>query len=235
MSYYGPNENPPDQPAMTREEEDRLFIRYKRTRCPKAKEALVRRYLCWAFKLSSGFKGPRLTHEEATGAANLGLMEAFSSFDPSKGFRFSTHAYFAIRRRLIEALRLTYPVKITDHFRKNIGTYDLLDPVRIDDSPANPARPGHSTHRLRPVDPAVSESCAGDVSRRDSLAAIRKFLTTGALSHREKIVLQGIYLSDPPKSYASLMRRLKTTKLQLDRSLVSAIRKLKHHLTHGET
>ena len=124
LTYYDGklNQGPPDMLEMTPAEEKRLWKRRKRS--PRARKLLVLRYLAWAFRLASKFKGPRLEFDEAVSAANAGLMEAMDSFDYTKGVRFIVYSYTHIRRHLINAVISTYPVKVSDYMLRKISDPD---------------------------------------------------------------------------------------------------------------
>jgi len=122
--YYGTSENPPDQIVFAPGEEKILWRAYRKSGDVEALRKLVLRYLPYAFSIASKFKGPRLSFEDATSAANAGLMEAISTFVPSKG-KFIVYCYWPIRRHTLEALLATYPVKLGSRMRKNIRKKDL--------------------------------------------------------------------------------------------------------------
>ena len=120
LNYYGrPNQGPPEMLALTPEEEAHLF-RIRR-RSAAAREKLVRKYLCWSFKIATKLKGPRLDWDEAVSAANAGLMEAMEGFVPGGSAHFTTYSAIIIRRHVINALIATYPVKVSDHLRKKFA------------------------------------------------------------------------------------------------------------------
>lgn len=119
LTYYGAN-RPPPSPSLTREQEQAAFKRYARRKTAKDREALVRQYLCWAFGMAAKYRGPRLDFDEAVSVANEGLMEAIDRYNPSLGFRFTTYAAFVVRRKLIQAIVNTYPVRVSDHIRKKL-------------------------------------------------------------------------------------------------------------------
>lgn len=222
--YYDGVQNPPDMPAMCREEEDALFRRYKRLKCSKAKEKLVRRYLCVAFKIASNLKGPRLSHEEAIGAANLGLMEAFEAYDLKKG-RFSTHAYFIIRRHVIQALLNTYPVTLTDHYRKKIKTFSKLDgPPLAGPAPLSEGPNGAETHPACRVD---DERAA--IENSTMAEDVKAFVLSPAVTRLERLVLVGRHYVDPAESMHAMTRRLHEPQTKLQAAYDSALLKLKLH------
>ena len=111
LTYYGKGtDKVPTMLVMTKAQE--LAAWKARKRSPRAREKLVRKYICYAFKLASKFKGPRLDHDEAVSAANAGMMEAMERFNPKGGAHFTTFSAMFIRRHLINALIQTYSLKI---------------------------------------------------------------------------------------------------------------------------
>jgi RNA polymerase sigma factor (sigma-70 family) len=120
LGYYGLDQPPPSRPALSREEEHAAFVRYAKRKTAKDREMLVRQYLCWAFHIACRYKGPRLEFDEAVSVANEGLVEALNRYDPSRGFRFTTYAFFIVRRKLVNAILATYPVRVSDHVRKSL-------------------------------------------------------------------------------------------------------------------
>jgi RNA polymerase sigma factor (sigma-70 family) len=129
--YYGKQENPPNRLDIPEKEEKKLWTLCKKGDM-KAKEKLTLKYLCFAFSVASKLKGPRLSHEEATAAANEGLMEAMSTYRWSKG-KFIVHCYWPIRRHVIEALLATYPVKVGSHLRKKLRK-QKFDGIEVDEN-----------------------------------------------------------------------------------------------------
>ena len=85
LTYYGGKAKQDSVPKMlviSPIEEKELWRIRKRS--PRARELLVKKYICFAFRAASKYKGPRLTHDDAVSAANAGMMEAMSRYDPKK-------------------------------------------------------------------------------------------------------------------------------------------------------
>lgn len=97
-------------PALSTADEIKMFEGYRRQRTPAKLDQIVKQYLYWAADLACRYCGPRMPKADAISAANLGLMQAISTFDPSRGRRFVTHSYFAIRRQVLQALYQTYDI-----------------------------------------------------------------------------------------------------------------------------
>ena len=58
----------------------------------------------------------------------LGLRKAAENFDPSKGYKFSTYAYFYMRRRMLRAILVqrSIPDAVTYMFQKQKKIYQKL-------------------------------------------------------------------------------------------------------------
>lgn len=112
---------------------------------------------------------------DLTGAGFQGLMEAHASFDASKGYAFSTHAFYAIRQRINEtASMLSRPV--SGGLRSGDGARAVaLDP------PIEEA-----TKRKQELDRALQTAPEGEgnIERRELARLLDTF--RGALSARER-------------------------------------------------
>lgn len=246
LSYYGREGRPPPKETdLLRDEEDAAFKRFARRRNAKDCEILVRKYLCWAFGLAARYKGPRLDFDEAVSVANLGLMEALYGFKPSKGYRFTTYAFFVVRRKLIEAIVGTYPVKISDHLRKSLREVSLSpdeaardiahheEPRTLEEffdrlGESVPIEQLHVLHD-RPEDAPFAPSPALDPShaleRADVSAALRRALSRLTVRERD-IVLARHFRSTKP-SYEQLGRRWHISKNRARDIGEAALRKLR--------
>lgn len=163
--YYGTSENPPDQLVLTPKEEKALWRSYRKSGDAGALRQLVLKYLPYAFSVASKFKGPRLSFEDATSAANAGLMEAISTYVPSKG-KFIVYCYWPIRRHTVEALLATYPVKLGSRMRKNIRKKDTSG----NNDDLNEAFSRLGSHTPLPDDAAVGYSQGAKTVAKDSLS-----------------------------------------------------------------
>lgn len=245
LSYYGTNAPPPTPPPMTREVEVATFLRYKRHRNAKDREALLRQYLCWAFDAAAKFKGKRLDFDEAIAVANEGLREALEKFDPKKGFRFTTYAAFAIRRKLIEAVVNTYPVKVSDHIRKKwrnaiVSPEDLATQL-IDNEPRTSKeffeRLGEtgevdlSEVYDRPADspfmPSPESSPADQFEARSLPAEVRT--AVWRLPRIEREAVRSRHYREPGESYEAIGERLGISKQQAKKAYESALVKLQKY------
>lgn len=249
LSYYGKDSPPPTPPPLSREDENATFERYARRKTAKDREILVRQYLCFAFGVASKFKGPRLCFDDAISAANEGLVEALDSFDPSRGYRFTTYAAFVLRRKLIEAIVATYPVKVSDHMRKSLKALQL-DPEELareiseDEEPRTLEeffeRLGESSDvdigklHERPEDapfcPAEGASPAEEAEEADMSAELKTALRK--LSNLERAAIKARYFSEPRESYEEIGRRMRVSKNRVREAHDTAIVHLRKYLQH---
>lgn len=91
-------------PLLTQEEEFNYAKAYKETQDPSAKEALVNHNLRLVVNVAKKFIGIGVPLSDLVQEGNLGLMRAVDTFDPDKGFRFSTYATWWIRQAVTRAI-----------------------------------------------------------------------------------------------------------------------------------
>jgi RNA polymerase sigma factor (sigma-70 family) len=230
----------PDMVQLSSEAEKDLFLKYSSRRTKKTRELLVRKYLCWSFKLATKMCGPRLEPDDAISAANVGLMEAIETFDANRGTRFTTHSYLIIRRHLIEALVGTYPVHVSQHVRKKMKAAPISSaPAEIDEDPRSLdelfSRLGEGSvfeiaEMFERPDEVTSvgsspEHPAELVDRNMILPAIRLFVDT-KLTGLERKVFTARHYRDPAVPFEILCTRLKTTKFAVREAYRSALKKV---------
>ena len=75
-----------------RQEEKRLFLEYHRTRDPRARDALVERYLRLAHSLARRYRRSSEPLEDLEQVASLALVKAVDGFDPTRDTAFSSYA-----------------------------------------------------------------------------------------------------------------------------------------------
>jgi RNA polymerase sigma factor (sigma-70 family) len=237
--YYGKSSTPPDMIVLSRQEENRLFRLYRKTKDAQAKELLVRRYLCWAFAIATKLKGPRLPQEDAVAAANHGLMVAIERFKPGRNLRFTTYAYMPVRRHVIEALLATYPVAVTTHMRKKLKKVKEAEGMLSDKSPPRTLTEtfdrlsNHTTfgvlenYEVAPGEREEEESPADTVEQADTAEEVRCFIRSSVFSPLERAVLLARHYVEPVESFESIGIRLRVAKKRLRLAYDSAFLKLK--------
>lgn len=91
-------------PLLTQEEEFNYAKAYKETQDPSAKEALVNHNLRLVVNIAKKFIGTGVPLPDLVQEGNLGLMRAVDTFDPDKGFRFSTYATWWVKQAVTRAI-----------------------------------------------------------------------------------------------------------------------------------
>ena len=249
LTYYGGKAKQDSVPKMlviSPIEEKELWRIRKRS--PRARELLVKKYICFAFRAASKYKGPRLTHDDAVSAANAGMMEAMSRYDPKKSkAHFTTYCALFMRRHLINALIATYPVHVSDRLRKKDAALEK-DP----DGPGPKLKPGDpatieelferltvvpesdivALHEKTEEAPAMPYEGANPADEAET-SLLPEELRAGvreALNTLERQVIKARYYTTPPESFDSLGDRLGQTKIHLREVHDLAIVKLRRWL-----
>ena len=113
--------------------------------------------------------------DDLEGAARLAILEALRSFDPARGTRFSTYAYYFIRGAMLKTL---YPA--SERYRRN-GEVLRVNFVSLEESSEDESVPGTSAEqKLVNSDPewgidlgyARAENAARDESVRHFVAGL---------------------------------------------------------------
>ena len=89
-------------PFLTAEEERALAERYRRDQDLDAAWQLVTSHLRYVVKITRGYLGYGLPHEDLIQEGNIGLMKAAKRFDPDVGVRFVSFAVHWIRAEVHE-------------------------------------------------------------------------------------------------------------------------------------
>jgi RNA polymerase sigma factor (sigma-70 family) len=240
LSYYGPGQ-PPTSPTLSPIEVRRLFMEYRRTGSPAAKDKLVRQHLCFALRMASKFRGPRLDIDEAVSAANAGLVEAIERFKPGRNTKFVVFAYMTIRRHLVEALMSTYPVKISRHLRKKLRVASAGnapaggEPRTLDELyEALGSAPDFDPDLLieqRPDAPFMPHGADAPDAHLDSLLRCEEVRTAVArLPAIERAVIEARHFSEEVRSFEQISRELGQTKKKVRAAYAAALGRLRRAL-----
>ena len=89
-------------PLLSAEEERALARRYRRDRDLEAAWQLVTSHLRYVVKITRGYLGYGLPHEDLIQEGNIGLMKAAKRFDPEVGVRFVSFAVHWVRAEIHE-------------------------------------------------------------------------------------------------------------------------------------
>jgi RNA polymerase sigma factor (sigma-70 family) len=219
-----------------------------RKRSARARDLLTRRYLAWAFKWSGKFKGPRLHHNDAVSAANAGLMEAMSRYDPFEpgASHFTTFSALFIRRHLINALIDSYPVKLSDHVRKRLAMIKddkeaqevqrkLGEAATLEEAfeklgavPDFDVSSMHEKQEDAPSAPYEAPNPADETEISSLPAEVKKGIKTLKLIERRVILAR--YYTIPAESFDALGVRLGRTKVFLREVHDEALVKLRRYM-----
>jgi RNA polymerase sigma-32 factor len=89
-------------PLLSAEEERELAGRYRRDQDLEAAWQLVTSHLRYVVKITRGYLGYGLPHEDLIQEGNIGLMKAAKRFDPEVGVRFVSFAVHWVRAEIHE-------------------------------------------------------------------------------------------------------------------------------------
>ncbi len=84
-------------PILSREEEYRLAMRYKKHGDLEAARKLITSNLRFVIKITNEYRGYGLNSMDLIQEGNIGLMNAVKRFDPTKGYRLISYAVWWIR------------------------------------------------------------------------------------------------------------------------------------------
>lgn len=120
-------------PVLTREEEVELFEIYNGNDLEKKKDArkkLINSNLRLVVSIASKYNY-RLPFDDLVQEGNIGLMEAIDHFDYRRGYKFSTCAFYWIKKCIIRAIRsksynISLPYNLHDKISKYRRALDYL-------------------------------------------------------------------------------------------------------------
>ncbi len=84
-------------PVLSREEEHKLAMRYRKKRDLEAARKLITSNLRFVVKIANEYKGYGLNLMDLIQEGNIGLMQGVKRFDPRKGYRLISYAVWWIR------------------------------------------------------------------------------------------------------------------------------------------
>ncbi len=196
------------------EAERELILRYKETKCPRARDLIVKGAL--RYVISEARKHPRSMSErtileDLIAAGNIGLLRALTKFDPNAGTRFLTYASWWVRHEMREEGRRLGLVHVPAH------------------AMAKGTRTPHTTelteNLLNELDDAEKEHYSLDVEMQQSLL---KLFELTELSIREVFIVKtsfGIHTS--PKTLKQIGRVLEITGERVRQLRETAVTKLR--------
>ena len=87
-------------PFLTREEEQALFAAWHQHKDINARNKIVLSYMPMALRMAREQSGYKMDMDDILGAAQIGLIKGMDTFDPNRGTRFSTCAYWTIKNEM---------------------------------------------------------------------------------------------------------------------------------------
>src|SRR5215469_14536458 len=91
------------RPLLTAEEEQRLAMLIKEGN-EQARQQFVEANLKLVVSVAKRYQGRGLAQEDLIQEGNLGLLRAVEKFDSSRGYKFSTYAFWWIRQAVTRAI-----------------------------------------------------------------------------------------------------------------------------------
>lgn len=94
---------------LTTEQENNLFDVYAMggDEAEEARDTIISSYLRFVVHCAGKYRGRGADYLDLIQEGNVGLIKAFDKFDHTKGFKFSTYAYYWIRNEISEYVRRT--------------------------------------------------------------------------------------------------------------------------------
>lgn len=92
-----------DNEVLGRKEEEKLTRKAEEDH-RKSKEKLAEHNLRLVVHIAKKYKGLGLAYADLIQAGNVGLLKAIEKFDPDRGTKFSTYAYWWVRQSVLKAL-----------------------------------------------------------------------------------------------------------------------------------
>ena len=86
-----------NHPVLSREEEHKLAMKYKEDGDLEAARQLIRANLKFVVKVANEYKNYGINPMDIIQEGNLGLMQAVTRFDPTRGYRLISYAVWWIR------------------------------------------------------------------------------------------------------------------------------------------
>ena len=189
---------------------------------------LIENHIGYAHAIAADLAGkypPNITRADLEAAAELGLVQAARSFDPSRSVSFTTFAYYRVRGAIFDEVRKSWQA---NHMNSGGGStseaaYAFSPSAEFDESfeELEGSTFSAGNHPVMSLDstspetvPDPKESPANQILRKEESEAVRKAIWR--LPNRHRFVLQAYY-------YEELSLVKIGQKLNLSKSWVSRI------------
>ncbi|MCA9536676.1 MAG: sigma-70 family RNA polymerase sigma factor [Myxococcales bacterium] len=157
--------------------------------------------------------GSQVSTEDLEAFGIQGLLEAHSRFDPTRGARFATFAYYRIRGAMLDGVRkmVDAPPKSMLRTKRQQAADDIAESAGLERA----ADPGRGSERSAEAiqrtlarlttsfvascvdaDPEAAPTPDGPLMRRERQAEVRNALQQ--LPERERVILVGYYFEERP-------------------------------------
>jgi RNA polymerase sigma factor for flagellar operon FliA len=193
---------------------------------------LIESHLGYAHAIAAELAGkypPNITRGDLESAAELGLVQAARSYDPSRSVSFATFAYYRIRGAIFDEVRKSWQAA---HFKGDASDYMAEESAQSAPQQGEPygelheAASSSACNCLISLDtvgpervPTTTESPACQMLKKEEAEAIKRALRQ--LPKRHQFVLQAYYYED--HSLVSIGRQLNLSKSWVSRIHAQAL------------
>ncbi len=119
-----------DYSPLSKEEEHKLFKRYKNKKDLSARDKLVRSNLKYVASVAKHYKGRGLSFSDLLEEGNIGLIKSIDRFDEKKDVKIISYAVWQIKQSIIEAINKKGEIladELPKEYEKQIETNDEQD------------------------------------------------------------------------------------------------------------
>ena len=190
-------------PPLEKEEEDRLFHRWRDTGDMAAREKLIEHNLRLVSHVVRKYYAASPDKDDLVSIGSIGLIKSIDSFDPDNGARFATYSARCIQNEILMYFRSQ------KKYSQEVSIHDTIDT----DRDGNPLTYADVM--------GADDTIADDIDTKIKLTKAASFIT-GSLDRRERDV---IVLRYGLSGEAPMPQREVAKKLGISRSYISRIEK----------
>lgn len=223
-------------PLLSRDEEHRLAVLWKRHGDLDAAHSLVTANLRFVVKIACEYRNYGLGLKDLIQEGNIGLMTAVKKFDPDKGVRLITYAAWWIKSHIQEYILKTKGLvkRGARELKKSLFYRNALPAKGIDtgadfslDAPINIEDNAGKTHLERIADTAALQEDIVETAQEETLLKKDVSLALKRLNEKEKLVIEKRILSEDPVSLREVGAELNLTRERVRQIESAALKKLK--------